>query len=345
MTTRLDRYAMLSELGIDELSLPTQSFESLSELVDAAIALNGNLDCTYDIRAGVFYPSSELSENSPCVQLFLEGDCDTRVTCEIAWDRGSIKGPVPEGLGGIGLGLYTLESHFPDTDYWGANIELHDTPRRSQLVEILEFCCYLSNWFTTDLIRFTLSFLACGDLERTDVVADQILETDSELARCFWPEAAGLGDPPNRQTVSSWRTSPTADLSTAPRRAPADSYDFEILCGEWMEWFGVRDVKVSPPGKDGGVDVVGIGVIAQSKFHPSQKVAEPDVRDLIGCRLIFDVNHAWFFHYGPGYPESVVKLCQEGLAELFQFDPTTLTFAGVTDYAAALCRGVTKHTD
>lgn len=343
MTARLDRYAMLSALGIDELSLPTQSFESLSELVDAAISANSDLDCTYDVRAGAFFPAPDLSDAYPFVQLFIEGDSDERVTCQIVWESGTIEGLNREGLSEIGHGI--LDPFVPDFETWGASIEFHDTPRRSQLVESLEFCCYLSNWFTTDLIRFTLSFLACGDLERTDVVADQILETDSELARCFWPGAAGLGDPPNRQTVSSWRTSPTTDLSTAPRRAPADSYDFEILCGEWMEWFGVRDVKVSPPGKDGGVDVVGMGVIAQSKFHPSQKVAEPDVRDLIGCRLIFDVNHAWFFHYGPGYPDSVVKLCQEGLAELFQFDPTTLSFAGVTDYAAALCRGVTKHTD
>ena len=98
-----------------------------------------------------------------------------------------------------------------------------------------------------------------------------------------------------------------------------------------------------PPGRDGGVDIAGAGVVAQAKFHPSQKVSEPDVRDLIGCRHIYGAEHAWFFHYGPGYPKSVVDLCKNGLAELFQFDPTTLALKGVTEYAENHCLGRAKH--
>jgi hypothetical protein len=342
MTARLDRYAMLKELGIDELSLPTQSFESLCKLVDIAIAANSDFDCTYDVRSGDFLPAPELSESHPFVQVFMEGACDEGVSCQIVWEKGTIEFLDRNGISEIGKGILDIGDSLTGYEAWSAYIPLSGTTGRSGLVEALEFCCFLSNWFSSDPIRVILSFLGCNDLKWAGGIEDQILKTDSYLASHLWPAAAGLGVPPNRVFK---QTQAVTDLSTAPRRAPADSYDFEILCGEWMSWFGVRDVKVSPPGKDGGVDVTGRGVIAQSKFHPSQKVAEPDVRDLIGCRLIFGVNHAWFFHYGPGYPESVVKLCQEGLAELFQFDSTTLSFVGVTGYAAALCRGVTKHTD
>ena len=131
---------------------------------------------------------------------------------------------------------------------------------------------------------------------------------------------------------------PKIPHSRSPHRAPRDAADFEVLCAEWMSWFGLARVSTTNPGADGGVDVIGDGVIAQAKFHLNHKTKISEVRDLIGCKEIHKAREAWFFNY-LGYTADVIKLGEAGHVELFKFNADNLQFIGLTAKAHALCTG------
>lgn len=84
--------------------------------------------------------------------------------------------------------------------------------------------------------------------------------------------------------------------------------------------------------------MVAEGVIAQAKFHPSQKTSVAAVRDLIGCKTIYRAREAWFFTY-LGYTAEVLRLGASGHVELFRFDAASLRFRGETERARLLCSG------
>jgi len=103
-------------------------------------------------------------------------------------------------------------------------------------------------------------------------------------------------------------------------RIPKDSDDFEEVCAEWMRKNNFPDAQKTPKGPDGGIDVLSVDAVAQSKFHPSNKVSAPDIQALAGSRLQHRRRIALFFHYGPGYTDQAIEAARKTRVRLYQLD-------------------------
>ncbi len=125
-----------------------------------------------------------------------------------------------------------------------------------------------------------------------------------------------------------------------PNRSASSPVDFERLCAEWMVWFGMTNVRLTPVTGDGGVDVLADGVVAQSKFYSKNSIGEPAIRDLLGARTHAGVPLALFFCTGGGYTATAIKFASENSVELFHFNERHQRFEGVTRAAKAMCRGM-----
>lgn len=125
-----------------------------------------------------------------------------------------------------------------------------------------------------------------------------------------------------------------------PNRSASSPKDFELLCAEWMVWFGMTNVRLTPVTGDGGVDVLADGVVAQSKFYSKNSIGEPAIRDLLGARTHAGVPLALFFCTGGGYTATAIKFSSQNGVELFHFNERHQRFEGVTQAAKAMCRGM-----
>ena len=115
-------------------------------------------------------------------------------------------------------------------------------------------------------------------------------------------------------------------VKAARCRIPKDADDFESVCAEWMAKNGYPDAKRTAKGPDGGVDVVSARAVAQSKFHPSQKVGAPDVQALVGCRVQHQKQLAIFFHFGPGYTVQAIVSAKSTGVLLYELNVMTQSF-------------------
>jgi hypothetical protein len=103
-------------------------------------------------------------------------------------------------------------------------------------------------------------------------------------------------------------------------RIPKTAQDFEVVCCEFLTEIGCEDAALTRSGPDGGVDVVSSELIAQAKFHPSQKITVEVVRALAGSRLQFGKEHAFLFHYGPGFTRDAIAAANKLNILLFELD-------------------------
>ena len=103
-------------------------------------------------------------------------------------------------------------------------------------------------------------------------------------------------------------------------RIPEDADDFEEVCAEWMRKNNFPDAQKTPKGPDGGIDVLSADAVAQSKFHPSNKVSAPDIQALAGSRLQHRRRISLFFHYGPGYTDQAIEAARKTRVRLYQLD-------------------------
>jgi hypothetical protein len=115
-------------------------------------------------------------------------------------------------------------------------------------------------------------------------------------------------------------------VKTSRCRIPKDSDDFENVCAEWMAKNGFPDAKRTPKGPDGGVDVVSSSAVAQSKFHPSQKVGAPDVQALVGSRVQLNKKRALFFNYGLGYTDQAIIAARQTKVLLYRLNVDKRSF-------------------
>lgn len=115
-------------------------------------------------------------------------------------------------------------------------------------------------------------------------------------------------------------------VRTARCRIPRDADDFESVCSEWMKRNGYPDAKRTAKGPDGGVDVVSAHAVAQSKFHPSQKVGAPDVQALVGSRVQLKKKSALFFNYGLGYTDQAIIAARETKVLLYRLNVDKSSF-------------------
>ena len=112
-------------------------------------------------------------------------------------------------------------------------------------------------------------------------------------------------------------------------RMPRDADDFETVCAQWMRMAGFSDVRRTPKGPDGGVDVIASTAVGQAKFHPSQKVSAEAIRALVGSKIERGKDRALFFHYGPGYTPAAIDTAINTKVELYQLDVESQRFMRV----------------
>ncbi len=149
----------------------------------------------------------------------------------------------------------------------------------------------------------------------------EAVEKRNEAAKARQANKPAKGRQGNKTTKGSSQI-----IRTARCRIPKDADDFESVCSEWMKRNGYPDAKRTAKGPDGGVDVVSARAVAQSKFHPSQKVGAPDVQALVGSRVQLKKQSALFFNYGLGYTDQAIVAARETKVLLYRLNVDKSSF-------------------
>lgn len=83
-----------------------------------------------------------------------------------------------------------------------------------------------------------------------------------------------------------------------------------------MRGLGFEDAEVTPPGADGGIDVVATGAVAQVKHFSETSVSAPTVQQLLGAAK--GAQMAVFYSL-TGYTSSAIRLAEERGVALFAY--------------------------
>ena len=334
--------------------MPSESFrisdpnEILRELANAIARLGGD-GWIYDVETGMIaskdFPSLEF------VQILVEPDAViVAVQSRAAY--------VHEFLGGLGFHVDRSSPNLPplsSTVIRGGWKEL-GLKRISDVlrvaIQLARLSCspdtpYIQLLVTSDPLK-PVTTLAAGDIvanscfdKDVESLRSRIAAKVSTLGRTF-PEltlvdsrqfkfeerrALLLPKTPITESGSVWIDDLIEDardgfgqVESVKVRIPKTAHDFEVVCCEFLTEIGCEDAALTRSGPDGGVDVVSSELIAQAKFHPSQKITVEVVRALAGSRLQFGKDHAFLFHYGPGFTRDAIAAAQQLNILLFELD-------------------------
>ncbi|KAA1375981.1 restriction endonuclease [Aeromicrobium fastidiosum] len=86
----------------------------------------------------------------------------------------------------------------------------------------------------------------------------------------------------------------------------------------WVRHWGWTDARVTETGPDGGIDVIGRGVVAQVKFKSSQTGA-PDIQRLYGASYKHPGSQLIFFS-GSSYSKKAIEVADEIGIALYTYD-------------------------
>jgi len=89
--------------------------------------------------------------------------------------------------------------------------------------------------------------------------------------------------------------------------------DAEHLAGAAMQAMGFQRVQITPPTRDGGVDVIATGAVAQVKLL-SNPVQRPDIQRLRGAA--YRTQNALFFSFS-GYTSGAIEYADQNAVALF----------------------------
>ena len=94
--------------------------------------------------------------------------------------------------------------------------------------------------------------------------------------------------------------------------------DAEKLARDYMRTIGFIDARLTPPGPDGGIDVVSIDAVAQVKWHVAQ-IGSPELQALFGIAAL-QGKTALFF--AQRYSAEALKWGTRSKMALFRFKPS-----------------------
>ena len=94
--------------------------------------------------------------------------------------------------------------------------------------------------------------------------------------------------------------------------------DAEKLARDYMRTIGFADARLTPPGPDGGIDVVSIEAVAQVKWHVAQ-IGSPELQALFGIAAL-QGKAALFF--AKKYSAEALKWGTKSKMALFRFKPS-----------------------
>jgi hypothetical protein len=196
-------------------------------------------------------------------------------------------------------------------------------PRYSRDSDLLTLC----------LLRSAESSLKKGDLakaerqlieaERRGACADgqrgrlEKHKGNLELARSFFSKAVQHGEDDfvadlNEVEQIIWQRS----MRPAPRliRTPRDA---EIVARDWLKFFGFHDAIVTPPGPDGGIDIVSRNIVAQVKME-GKPTGSPVIQALAGVAKTKQRQGAVFSL--AGFTSSAMSFAADAEIALFSFN-------------------------
>ncbi len=128
-----------------------------------------------------------------------------------------------------------------------------------------------------------------------------------------------LPDQPGVPPMPDLDAGPPVDVARPARRdIPADWSTVEDLAAEHLRTVGFDDARRTGAGRDGGIDVVGTGVVAQVKMQ-ALPVGSPVVRQLRGARP--DAG-TWVFYSTSGYSRPAVEDAEDLDVALFAISRT-----------------------
>jgi hypothetical protein len=110
-----------------------------------------------------------------------------------------------------------------------------------------------------------------------------------------------------------------------------DAESFEWLCAEWCVYFGNKNVTVTQATRDGGVDIIGDGFVAQVKFQELPVGVRP-IRELAGVMTARGVKVAYFFTVN-GYTKSALGEAEELSLAAFLVSPLNGQISAATSMA------------
>jgi hypothetical protein len=121
---------------------------------------------------------------------------------------------------------------------------------------------------------------------------------------------------PVPSSADAQATEPEAPTSPPPElRLIRTAADAELVAAEWMRWMGFVDAKCTPPGPDGGLDVVATHGVAQVKLY-GRPIGRPDLQQLYGAAL----GEPCLFFAAEGYTDEAVAWAETAEMALFRFD-------------------------
>lgn len=119
----------------------------------------------------------------------------------------------------------------------------------------------------------------------------------------------------DRLDAAKKKSKPLADKP--PLRLIRDFRDAEKAARDWMRYFGFHDAKLTPTGRDGGVDVYGDKFVAQVKME-AKPTGAPVVQALAGIAAT-SKKKAYFFS-SAGYTKAATDFAFQSRVGLFRFD-------------------------
>ena len=92
----------------------------------------------------------------------------------------------------------------------------------------------------------------------------------------------------------------------------------EKLARDYMRMIGFADARLTPPGPDGGIDVVSVEAVAQVKWHVAQ-IGSPELQALFGVAAL-EGKSALFF--AQKYSQEALRWGTKSKMALFRFKPS-----------------------
>jgi hypothetical protein len=97
-----------------------------------------------------------------------------------------------------------------------------------------------------------------------------------------------------------------------------DYREAEEFAAEWMWYLGYPDARCTPPGADGGIDVVAARAVAQVKFE-ARPTGGPAIQQLNGVAAA-EQKHGVFFSLA-GYTDQARAFANRAGVALFRWNP------------------------
>lgn len=138
--------------------------------------------------------------------------------------------------------------------------------------------------------------------------------------------------PYDLKSEERWETMPGSDGPWSwPLRSPINDWKAaEKNAVEWLRWLGYRDARLTPPGPDGGIDVIARGALAQVKWQGTP-VSLSTVQQLFGARGRRDGD--LFFFTNAGYTQRALDYAEQNGIAAFMYDVGTGAISAVTSDA------------